>query len=533
MRILSVIILSLFASLSFAQEKPVTTKVDSTDIKIGSQFNLILSVKAKPNAHVGFPELKSIGALEVLESYAVDTIKEDARWEYIKKYGLTQFDSGRYAIPSIPVLIGTNQFLTDSSQIVVHPVVVDTLKQKMFDIKPVVKGESSSWTWLYVLIGLVVLGVLAFFGYKYWKKHRAEKTEEEELFYATPIEKATSMLVKLEKKALLETGTIKEYYTELTDITKAYIEETIHIPAKESTTSELIDSLKMASKAKKLPIKPELFATLEHILKTADLVKFAKSKPMDFEIIEDRRNIEGVLVGLEKSLPVEILEEVKPEELKQKALELQLKQKRKKQKIYGGIAAALLLVIVLGITTDFNLFGDSSKALLKREWISSEYGNPGVKVYTPEVLKRLDVIDLPPDAVALVKEMQTFTYGTYFDDIYISVSTLKYKEQQEINLDNALEASLKYIESKGAQDILVKTEDFQTAEGAQGRKSFGTLNLINSVTKTSKKIYYDMVVFSQEGGLQSIVVFHKEGDTPGREISEKVLNSIEFKKATP
>ena len=32
----------------------------------------------------------------------------------IKKYGLTQFDSGRYTIPKQKVLIGDKEFYTDS-----------------------------------------------------------------------------------------------------------------------------------------------------------------------------------------------------------------------------------------------------------------------------------------------------------------------------------------------------------------------------------------------------------------------------------
>jgi hypothetical protein len=39
-------------------------------------------------------------------------------------------------------------------------------------------------------------------------------------------------------------GEVKEYYSELTDIARNYIEEAIEIPAMESTTSELIVALR-------------------------------------------------------------------------------------------------------------------------------------------------------------------------------------------------------------------------------------------------------------------------------------------------
>jgi hypothetical protein len=46
---------------------------------------------------------------------------------------------------------------------------------------------------------------------------------------------------------------------------------------------------------------------LERVLKQADLVKFAKSKPLDFEITEDRNKIQKAT--LDNAIPVEVAEE--------------------------------------------------------------------------------------------------------------------------------------------------------------------------------------------------------------------------------
>ena len=100
-------------------------------------------------------------------------------------------------------------------------------------------------------------------------------------------------------------GEIKEYYSQLTDIARNYIEEAIEIPAMESTTSELITALKAASLKKKMTLSQETIRTcLERVLKQADLVKFAKSKPLDFEITEDRNKIQKAIVTLDKAIPV-------------------------------------------------------------------------------------------------------------------------------------------------------------------------------------------------------------------------------------
>ena len=109
---------------------------------------------------VKFPSAKNFGALEVIQSYKMDTIKKNERYELIKKYGLTQFDSGKYTIPSLKVFVNGKPILSDSIMVEVNAVVVDTLKQKMYDIKDIVKANEGigDW-WKYLLIIALILGI--------------------------------------------------------------------------------------------------------------------------------------------------------------------------------------------------------------------------------------------------------------------------------------------------------------------------------------------------------------------------------------
>src|SRR5690606_11944457 len=113
-------------------------------------------------------------------------------------------------------------------------------------------------------------------GYRWWKSRR--RNDEAEEIYKTPIEKATGLLQQLEKKELVQRGEVKTYYSELTDIARTYIEEAVHIPAMESTTSELIEKLRVASVKKNISLNPETVANLEKVLMHADMVKFAKER---------------------------------------------------------------------------------------------------------------------------------------------------------------------------------------------------------------------------------------------------------------
>ena len=528
----------LFSATVFGQQKQVQTSIDTTKNKIGAEFKLTLKTNVDTLSKVVFPNVKNFGALEVIQSYPIDTIKKNDRYELVKKYGLTQFDSGKYTIPSVKILINSKAFLSDSLNVEVANVQVDTLKQKMYDIKDIAPADNSIgdwWKWLLVLLIIAGLGALA---YWYLKKHK-EKKEEGEI-YKTPIEKATNLLNTLEKKELWQRGEIKEYYSELTDIVRIYIEEAIEVPAMESTTSELIQALKIASLKKKMELSKETIDNLFTVLKQADLVKFAKSKPLDFEITEDRKKIERAIVTLDKSIPVVVETDddmLLNEMQRQEQLKKELKQQRKKRIQITVVSVFLLFFVTTTffiVTKGFdyvidNVFGNLSKELLEGEWIRSDYGNPAVRIETPEVLKRVDLTKtLPSNGMALIKEMQSFAYGSLADNFYIMVSTLKYKKEGEIDLSKSLDGALQSIESQGAQNMIVKQEEFETKEGIKGIKGYGTFSKIDDVIKNSAKLYYEVLLFSQDGGLQQIIIFHEEGDKYANEISERILSSVEL-----
>ena len=535
------LLLLLLSTAVFAQQKQVITSIDTLKNKIGAEFKLSIKTTVNTSSKVVFPNLKNFGALEVIQSYPVDTVKMDGQYELIKKYGLTQFDSGRYVVPSIKIFIDSKSFMTDSLLVEVANVQVDTLKQKMYDIKDIAAAENSigNW-WKYLLVIALIIGIGAFI---YWFiKKRQEKKLQAEIF-KTPIEKATTLLDTLEKKELWQKGEIKAYYSELTDIARNYIEEAIEIPAMESTTSELITGLRAASVKKKMTLSKEIIENLERVLKQADLVKFAKSKPLDFEITDDRNKIQKVILTLDNSIPVEIeIEEdlLLNEAQRQKQIQIQLKKQRKKRILTTVASVALLLFATTTffiITKGFdyvkdNILGHPTKELLEGEWIKSEYGNPSIIIETPIVLKRVDLTKtLPKDGMALIKEMQSFAHGSVLDQFYLMISTLKFKQETQIDLAKSMDGILQTLEVQGAQNMIVKQEEFETKEGIKGIKAFGTFSQMDALTKSSAKMYYEALLFSQEGGLQQILLFHEEGDKYGNEISERVLNSVELKQA--
>ena len=104
----------------------VKASVDSTTIKIGEALLYSLEVEADSAAMVVFPESRAFGAMEVIENYKTDTLSKDLRLRLLRKYGLTQFDSGAYTIPSQKILVGDKTFFSDSIKVKVRSVEVDT-----------------------------------------------------------------------------------------------------------------------------------------------------------------------------------------------------------------------------------------------------------------------------------------------------------------------------------------------------------------------------------------------------------------------
>ena len=175
------------------------------------------------------------------------------------------------------------------------------------------------------------------------------------------------------------------------------------------------------------------------------------------------------------------------------------------------------------------IIGHPTKELLEGEWVLSEYGNPPIKIETPKVLKRMDVSKyMNKESASLMKDMQMFGYGAILDHYYIVIMTNKFKEEIKIDLAKAMEGSLKIMEAQGAQNILLKQEEFSSKEGFNGLRGYGTMTIIDPITKKSRKAYYEMIYFSQEGGLQQVMVLQDEGDESANQITERIMNSVEI-----
>jgi hypothetical protein len=307
MKKLLVYICILFTTVLVAQQKPVVTaEIDTTNIRIGEQFEYKITVR--DTANVIIPKLEKLVGVEIVEDKKIDTLKN----QLIKKYILTSFDSGAYYIPQQQIFIKQRLHLTDSLLINVATVAVDTTKQKMFPIKAIQKepyqfDDFKPYLW-YLLIALAIIGLILYFIFR----KKKEVVEEAITPVLPPYEEAIQKLHELDEKLLWQNNQVKEYYSELTEIVRGYIERELKVPALESTTDELIDTLNDFNDINSISTTKETIQKLKGLLQEADLVKFAKSKPMSEQIEFNRKEAEEVVTELKPE--VKETPEVKEEE---------------------------------------------------------------------------------------------------------------------------------------------------------------------------------------------------------------------------
>ena len=531
-------VLFLFFFLPFIAQAQVTSSVDSTTVKIGEQITYKIQVEADTTDVVVFPEGQTFLPLEVIESYPIDTSKKDAKYELIKSYALTQFDSGTFSIPRQKIAIGSKFFFTDSLNVQINDVEVDTTKQKLYDIKPIIEVDKSSGHWFkYLLMVLLIVGAIAFL--MYWFIWRDKPlTTEEKIALLPPYERAKLALKELDEAQLLDNDELKAYYSQLTLIIRKYLDEKVYDHSLESTTDELISRLRLLKDGNQIDLDQNTIKNIETIFRRADLVKFAKSRP-DKELAKlDRKTIDLEIDHVKESLPEPTEEEL----LADLKFQEELARKKKRRRII--ITAVVSVLLIIGTITGFILhygydyvkdtvLGHPTKELLEsKEWVTSEYGAPGITITTPKVLQRMP-FELPEELKETV-QMVMFGYGSFIDQFYVVTSTAKYNQESlgedGVDLQKVIEGNFSTWEAQGAQNLITRNEQFITPNGADGLKIHGTGDFPGATSDEIVKGKYVLLLFNAENVVQQIVLKWAADDVYADEIVERILSSIELVK---
>ena len=539
-------ILTLFVLPTLhAQEVKVATS--TKNIKIGEQIEYKISVQAPADAVVIFPEGQTFGALEMVKTNPTDTLKEAGKFRLEKAYYLTQFDEGKYTIPQQKIQISHKDFYTDSLLVEVHNVAVDTLKQPLYDAKPIaeVTSPSSSHLWLWI-VGIValLLTVAALYFFVFRKKKLSAEEERKKL---PPFERAIQDLKDLQNSKYLIESQHKAYYTRLTDIVKEYLEDEVHILAKESTTDELLAKINDLQQTGKLHLSEETINNLKRVLQNADLVKFAKSKPSDNNAEYDRETIENVVIKTQEAIPV-IQPEDQINEQNQFLIEGAKRRQqpntiitRWKKRIIISLCSIVLFFIFVVTYNSIRLKYFTMYAQYdKMEWVTSDYGYPITELTTPEILIRKQIVDIA-EYKSIIDKQYTFYYGSLNSPLYIMTNIITFKKDaqntapQQEGQDSGLtldpkkvnEIVLSQLDKAKAKNITTLTEEYTSPSGAKGMKVFGKMSIPDEKGNYFNASY-ELYSFTENNALQQILITYID-ETDADKIAQRVINSIVFK----
>lgn len=328
----------LLSSVAAYAEKPIfSASLSKNNIEVGDRFEYIIDIEADRAAQFQTPtygdtlsqeQRKELQArkrkissftdynenvLEVLEEYPMDTIKVDGRRIFLRKrYLFAAMETGNIDMrPALLYLdknrekpdtlyspdslilsvkryeaLDTTYFLepAQASMLMMQPsqqgpVVDSLLMAQHLDTDgitsqkdmPFVLAEITDYI-IYGIIALIILGFVVWFVVWRIRKRRQNVTVVAGP-QLPPHVVANKALEALNHRKLWQNGKIKLYYTELTDILRIYIFGRWGISAMELTTDEIIAALK------DIEMPRESRMELVEILRSADMVKFAKAMP--------------------------------------------------------------------------------------------------------------------------------------------------------------------------------------------------------------------------------------------------------------
>jgi hypothetical protein len=161
------------------------------------------------------------------------------------------------------------------------------------DVKPPVSLPEFPW----LLIVLVIAGIaLLIFCVWYWRHRRRVYPKKIEI--KPPWEIAYQRLQDLRQRDLFGQGMAKEHFTELSDITRKYIEGRFDIHTPEMTTEEFLEFVKNSPL-----IQTKHKEILKSFLRLSDMVKFAKYGPSANEAGQSFELVKRFVDETQKTIP--------------------------------------------------------------------------------------------------------------------------------------------------------------------------------------------------------------------------------------
>ena len=307
-------LLLLAPLMASAGNTTIGTKLDSARVTMGKTITLHIDITQDKNVNGLLVTLLAdtlSNKVEIADKgHADTTMLDNNRMEIKRDVALQAFDPGTYQLPPIAYLVGSDTIKSQPLTLTVDSIQVDP-NGKIKDFKPVaevpfklmdwVPDFISNYWWIW-LLGIALIAAAIYAYYKWFKKGiNPLKPIKKRL---PPYEEAMLALQQLKERNLWQNGQEKEYYTQLTDILRVYIDRRFGINAVEMTSTQIMEKIKQNKESHIANNQ------LNNVLEIADFVKFANMHTLaDDNEIAFQRSLN--FVEQTKPLPVSDEEEGK------------------------------------------------------------------------------------------------------------------------------------------------------------------------------------------------------------------------------
>lgn len=277
------ILLPLLCAASFGAmaQEIVSAEVSKDTILIGDQVEWTSSIRVPRGMRASIDSMAGyvVPGVELLGAFTVDTVERGRDFSMVRTRALvTSFDSGSYVLPPLVVYFdredGTpvDTLRLPGVPLEVTTVPVDTATYQMYDIRPQFRYPLTFREVLPWGLAAAAAAAVIFLAVKAVLRHRRKspvlpgRPVPEEPPHVTALRE----LDRIRNEKLWQSGKQKQYYTEITDALRLYIERRFGIKTIERTSNEILTDLSVKE------LRPEDFGQLKELFSMADLVKFAK-----------------------------------------------------------------------------------------------------------------------------------------------------------------------------------------------------------------------------------------------------------------
>lgn len=279
------VLLLLAAAVAQTSLIEVTAEVDKSVITIGDRITYSLKIKRDKHLRIEQPgPAANLGMFEIKDYEIHNPVEEEGNIIEQYDYVISVFDTGKFVIPPFPVAFFPSDTSHQYQLIQSEPIeiTVESLlsaeDNEIKDIKPPLQIPVEYARIILILGGILLLIGIAALLYYYYKKRKQGIPLFKREIIRPAHEIAFEALEELLRKSYLEEAKFKQFFTELSDILRHYLENRFFITAMEETTAELLESLQ------EIELEEADYARVKEVLDLSDLVKFAKYEPKQQEI---------------------------------------------------------------------------------------------------------------------------------------------------------------------------------------------------------------------------------------------------------